>query len=67
MNVHIMMEHLKISCKIGRSFHKLSRKSTGKWKKWTLNLKGHQAFEKNIQTVKLRQRVQSEQNFESIL
>ena len=67
MNVHIIIEHLKISSKISRSFHKLSRKTDGKWKKWTLNLKPHQIFEQNIQTVALRQRVQYELAFESIL
>ena len=30
VNVHIIIEHLKISYRIGRSFHKLSRKSGGK-------------------------------------
>ena len=30
VNVHVIIEHLKISCKIGRSFHKLSCKSGGK-------------------------------------
>ena len=34
VNVHVIIEHLKISCKIGRSFHKLSCKSGGNWKKW---------------------------------
>ena len=67
MNGHIIIEHLKISCKITRSFHKLCRKSGGKRKKWTLNLNGHQIFEKSIPTVKLRQRVQSERDFEGII
>ena len=62
-----MIEHLKISTKIGKSFHKLSRKSGGECKKWTLNLNGHQIFEKNIHTVELGQCVQYELDFESIL
>ena len=56
VNLHIMIEHLKINCKLGTSFPKLSRKSGVKWKKGTSNLNAHQIFEekkKKIHTVKL--------------
>ena len=62
-----MIERLEISHKIGTSFHKFSRKSGGKWKKWTLNWNGHEIFEKKIQIVKLRKRVQFELYFENLL
>ena len=53
VSVHIMIEGLKTSHKIGRSFHKFSCKSGAKWKNWTLNWNSHENFEKNIQIVKL--------------